>query len=143
MVLFRVPVTEQVVLSSVLLQEQVYKTLIFHLSETYLIGISFLLVSSEEVEEIIQTCEPEKGYAILFNKFQRSRTHHSFIPKENKLLMKTISKDSHVSEVLLPSSVPRSCYQALFLELMQHVCIKVNDLLVLSQKSLMKQMMLM
>ena len=44
-----------------LLQEQIYKTLIFYLSETCLIGvgikniegISFLLVSSEEVEEII------------------------------------------------------------------------------------------
>ena len=70
-------------------------------------GISFFLVSSEEVEEITQTCELEKQYVVFFNKFQGSKTHHSFIPKENKLLMKTISKDYHVLEVLMPSSVPQ------------------------------------
>ena len=29
-------------------------------------GISFLFVSSKEVEEIILTCEPEKQYAVNF-----------------------------------------------------------------------------
>ena len=95
-------------MASILLQEQVYKTFIFYLSETWLIGvlrtegISFLLVLSEEVEKIIQTCELEKRYAIFFNKSQGSRTHHSFIPKENKLLMKTISKDSSILFLDLP-----------------------------------------
>ena len=74
----------------------------------HLEGISFLLVSSEEVEEIIRTCDLEKRYAIFLNKFQGFTAHHSFIPKGNILLMKTISKDSHVSEILLPSSVPQS-----------------------------------
>ena len=63
-----------------------------------------MLVSYEEVEEIIQTCELENWYAIFFNKSQSSRTHHSFIPKENKFLMKTISKDSHVASSVLWSS---------------------------------------
>ena len=67
-----------------------------------------MLVSSEEVEELIQTCELEKRYAIYLNKFQGFTAHHSLIPKENILSMKTISKDSHVSEVLLPSFVPQS-----------------------------------
>ena len=61
-------------------------------------------MSYEEVEEIIQTCELENWYAIFFNKSQSSRTHHSFIPKENKFLMKTISKDSHVASSVLWSS---------------------------------------
>ena len=63
------------------------------------------MLALSEVEEIIQTFELEKQYALFFNKFQGSRTH-SFIPKENKF--KTISKDSHVSNILLPSSVPQS-----------------------------------
>ena len=35
----------------------------------------------------------------FLNKFRGSRTHNNFVPKETKLLMRTISKDSHVSEV--------------------------------------------
>ena len=68
-----------------------------------------MLVSTEEVEEIIQTYELKNDIPYFVTNFKASE--HiivSYQKKTSKFLMKTISKDSHVSEVLLPTSVPQS-----------------------------------
>ena len=66
--------------------------------------------------------------------------HYCFIPKENKLLMKIISKDINISEVLLPNSIPRLSLLSLNPGIILYMYMKLNGLLVVFKKFLMKQM---